>query len=339
MILWRTDFLIPTDAEDIVDTVFLLGAGFSSAANSYLRPEDRGACGPYPLAADLTGRCFDTSYDLAEGVEQAFQAAADRRDHRPFDVLVDLIQGADYCPGRRAASDSLSALRLFLDQRPASTYLTFNYDCLLEQALLRAGLWYPLDGFGVTADVSRPASVPASLLERRSSSKVIHLHGSLYLYAREFDVSSPDKSGIQWHTLKDVAEFVFDPDANASLFLPFEKGHQDLRYKLPPERIIAPVPDKAAGLAEKYIRVVYDTAKNTLDNCQELVAIGYSFGETDRASYTPLLELLHSRGGPGLKIVTPNADHVARRVAAEYPKLKVAAFAGTFEHWVAAGYP
>lgn len=317
-------------------TAYLLGAGFSLTANAYCRPADEGICGPYPLGDDLVRLCFESSYDTSLGVEAAFQAAIERPDHQPIARLVDAIQGADHCPGRRAAADRSSNLCQFLTDLPAETYLTFNYDGLVEQGLMRLGRWAPIDGFGVPAEVTAYPSATDRLSER-SSAVVVHLHGSLYLYPREFDVSSPDSSGTEWLTIKDKAAFVFDPDANVDLFSPFTKGEQDLRYSRPDKRFIAPVPNKARGLEGAYVTAAYDAALNRLHGVDHLVAIGYRFGLPDRQSYDALLRVIAAVGGK-VTVVAPDAAVTAVQLSADY-KCGIVPISQTFDQWVSAGYP
>ncbi|GJL57258.1 MAG: hypothetical protein NPIRA03_01150 [Nitrospirales bacterium] len=316
-------------------TAYLLGAGFSRTANAYFRPADEGICGPYPLGDELVGLCFDSSYNTSLGVEAAFQEAIGRSDNQPIARLVDAIQSADHCPGRRAADDPSSNLYQFLTDLPAETYLTFNYDGLVEQGLMRLGRWAPTDGFGVPAVTAYPSAI--GRLSERSSAVVVHLHGSLYLYPREFDVSSPDSFGTEWLTIKDKVAFVFDPDTNVDLFLPFTKGEQGLLYSRPDRRFIAPVPNKASGLAGAYVRAAYDAALKRLHDVEHLVAIGYRFGLTDRQSYDALLRVIAGVGGK-LTVVAPDAAVTAAQLSFDY-ECGIVPIPQTFDQWVSAGYP
>lgn len=320
-----------------MSTAFLIGAGFSLTANAYSRHGDVGICGLYPLGGDLAQQCFDSSYDLSNGIEAAFQAAIEQRDHAPIGRLVEIIQGADYCCGRRAATDSGSSLRTFILNFPTAPYFTFNYDCLLEQALMQVGRWVPMDGFGVPAEVTAYPSAVSRLLET-SRSSVVHLHGSLYLYPREFDISAADQSGTQWLTLKTVPEFVFDPDVNADLFTPFTRGKQDLRYSMPDERFIAPVPDKATGLAKAYVVAAYSAAAAMMRHVSQLVSIGYRFGPTDRESYHPIVRALTATQRSSLVIVDPDATAITTRLSAGY-QVSITPVSRTFDQWVAEGCP
>lgn len=201
---------------------------------------------------------------------------------------------------------------------------------------MHLGTWVPIDGFGVPAEVTAYPSA-AGRLSERSSATVVHLHGSLYLYPREFDVSPPDGSGTEWLTPKDKPEFVFDPDANRDLFLPFAKGTQDLRHSRPGERFIAPVPNKAKGLAEAYVTAAYDAALKRLRGVDHVVAIGYRFGKTDRQSYDPLLRVVASTGAK-LTVIAPDAVAIAGHLSADY-KVGIGPIPQTFDQWVSAGYP
>src|SRR5205085_5917895 len=110
------------------------------------------------------------------------------------------ISGADYCAGQRAAADPNSSVRKFIRAVPVGDYLSFNYDCLLEQALLEEGRWNPFDGFGVKAEATGSETMGATAI--KPLQQVVHLHGSLYLYPRDFDVAPSDANGTQWITAR-----------------------------------------------------------------------------------------------------------------------------------------
>ena len=64
-------------------TVFILGAGFSLAANAHHSPSNGECAKPYPLASDLGPQCFGPLWDPSSDVEAAFQAAVQAGDRTP----------------------------------------------------------------------------------------------------------------------------------------------------------------------------------------------------------------------------------------------------------------
>ena len=240
--------------------VFLLGSGFSAAANLHGGRKGLSRAPQYPVVRDLGELCFPRGYDLSGGIEYAFAAAQERHDPGPIDRLVEIIQEADNYIGSHAADDRGSSLQKLLDRFPGVDFLTFNYDCLVELLLLKRGLWNPVDGFAVRAEVeTSPAS--GGVENRPSSSCVLHLHGSLYLYAREVDFVPDEHANITLLKPRSRPAYVFDPDALVGSFLPYQSGQHGLAYRVPPERIIAPVPDKAPALLQGYVREIYAAAQ------------------------------------------------------------------------------
>jgi hypothetical protein len=193
------------------------------------------------------------------GIEYAFSAAQARHDPGPIDRLVEKIQEADHYIGSHAADDRGSSFQKMLDRFSGVDFLTFNYDCLIELLLLRRGVWNPVDGFAVRAEVE---TLPASgaVENRPSSSCVLHLHGSLYLYACEVDFVADARANITLLKPRSRPAYVFDPDALAGSFLPYQSGEHGLAYRLPPERIIAPVPNKTPALLQGYVQEIYEAA-------------------------------------------------------------------------------
>lgn len=316
--------------------VFLLGSGFSAAANPHGRRKGVGRAPQYPVMRDLAELCFPSGYDLGRGIEYAFAAARERNDPGPIDRLVDVIQDADHYIGSSAAEDRGSSFQKLLDRFPGVDFLNFNYDCLVELLLLKRGLWNPVDGFAVRAEAETP---PASggMENRPSCSCVLHLHGSLYLYASEVDFVPDERTNITWLKPRSRPAYVFDPDALAGSFLPYQSGQQGLAYRLPPERIIAPVPDKGTALLQGYVREIYTAAQERLSQAQLLVAIGYNFSDTDRASFDRLLAAL--RHGVRAVVVSPNATEIVGRLRLLYPAITWLDFASTLQEWVDDGFP
>lgn len=197
--------------------VFLLGAGFSTAANP--KASERDPCAyRYPIVRDLAEVCFPSGYDLSRGIEYAFAAAQERADSGPIDRLIEMIQDADHNLGSHVARDLGSPFHKLLERFPGVDFLTFNYDCLVESLLLKRGVWNPVDGFGVRAEADTSLASP-QLVSRSSSSCVLHLHGSLYIYPVEFLYE--ERATITLLKRRFKPRYVFDPGELAASFLPY----------------------------------------------------------------------------------------------------------------------
>ncbi len=215
----------------------------------------------------------------------------------------------------------------FFEWSSQSHILTFNYDGLAETIALKLRQWRPRDGFGLEVEESLHPNTPAehlANLTKISSREILHLHGSLYIMA-------VTRSG--------GTKFLFDPHtATVPCFFPFQQppGAFGPRVVFPHERVIAPVPDKAEGLKEPFIRKTYDRAQSILTYAEEVTAIGYSFNPNDASSYGPLLCRLH---GKIVRLVAPDSDALARRLGSCHPEITWISLPYKFQDWVKAGFP
>ena len=163
---------------------------------------------------------------------------------------------------------------------------------------------------------------------------VLHLHGSLCIYIKEFEI---DNGLIK---IINNPIFKFDPDSIGNIFHPYEKAQLDASYSPNiEERVIAPVPDKTEGLKNNFIRQIYSEAKKLLSSSEVLIVIGYNFSVHDRSSYQPLIDHVSNNWSGKIVIVSPNAEDIARRLRSDYPSIKWDSVNATFKGWVDAGYP
>jgi hypothetical protein len=282
--------------------------------------------------------CFNSDYDLASGAESAFAEALKRRDTQPISRLVKLIQAADYYVGYAEAAASDSLYSKLLDRFTNPSFISFNYDSLIELLLLKRQCWYPHDGFGVQAEVSVPHTAGLDLTSLRSSALVVHLHGMTLLYAINFETYSESGDQISWIRKRAEPKFVFDPDALGLRFTPFERGLLGLGYQHLCQRIIAPLPAKADALRKRYARLVYRKACELLTNATQVAAVGYSFADCDRDSFLPLLRTL-AASGMTLVVVAPTAREIIARLQEFRPRMSVSPIPLTLEEWSNHGFP
>ena len=315
-------------------SVFILGAGFSLAANRQYPQADSPLAKRYPLASELGSECFGASWNHSAAVEAAFEAAVRSGNREPIKRLVKLIQTADYHLGWPEAQDGRSSYARLIDRFIGAQFLSFNYDSLLEQVLLHRCLWNPHDGFGVPVETgAAPQNHPDI-----SQSQILHLHGSVLLYAVEFSVSQREAAdNTLWMKSLKEPRFVFDPDNLGHCFAPFEREAPGLGYRHPDQRIIVPVPDKTQELMKPYVRAVYARAQALLGVADRAVSIGYRFAECDRASFDPLVLAL-VRGGKPLCVVDPHAGEIVAALRKRYAELDVTDVRLTFEEWSESGF-
>jgi hypothetical protein len=229
----------------------------------------------------------------------------------------------------------LNCYRRFFQAFADSNFLTFNYDSLSETFLFRPRCWYPHDGYGVRVLAHLPPGAE-EFLDKKSSTLVLHLHGSLCIRTSEYEKQPKPGEALAWLTERDKPLFAFDPSSLSANFAPF---HRDFGINDVGDRIIAPVPDKSHGLKQVFVRHMYAKARDLVRNADTLVAIEYSFNPHDRASYQPLLHALGDSSNRRLLVVSPDAGTTAKTIRQGFPGLSVEPQEATFKQWVAASFP
>lgn len=327
--------------------LFLLGAGFNKDAKQEAGPvikehfymgEYKIDC-QYPLLNDLIRICFEKeSVGAGISIEECFATALKEKNYKPLRRLYDTLMNADYYLIPKLLPDGdnpNNCYARFFEHYNKSSFLTFNYDSMPEIFLLTMGQWHPHDGYGVPVEV-----VDINHQNCQSSNLVLHLHGSLCIYKTEFDLVPVPGSHIQRVFLKEKPDYIFDPESISSLFSPYNRpplrmtGYEPIEF-----RVIAPVPDKAEGFRQKFIRDVCSRARQLICESDELIAIGYNFSPYDKSSYHYLLEELGTCEKARALLVSPSATEIEERLKNEYPKIDWQSISMTFKTWVEAGFP
>jgi hypothetical protein len=330
--------------------LFLLGAGFGADAGAIVGPIEaqsiyigkyRFSCA-YPLVRDLPRVCFPSAAPPVPVTEVEAKLADSLRagNHEPVDRLCEELSKADYylAPKLVGWPDRPNAYAKFFSDFPGCSYATYNYDAFVEFALFRLGRWSPHDGFGV--EVAVDVGFTAEPYELRGSeSLVLHLHGTYLVYAYQHQFSTPDRHDVQWMERFETSKFAFDPHALGNLFYPCERYMAGLAYSFQlPERVVAPVPNKASALAADFVRRVRQTATALAADGRDLVAIGYAFGETDTESYSSLLNAANTARAR-VVVVAPEATATVQRLQPRHPMIIWSAQDFRFSDWVERGYP
>lgn len=319
--------------------IFLLGAGFCvDAASEAGNP--LGVQGPakYPLVSELLKICFGMdSMPSNKSIEDLFQESIDNRDIEPRKVLYETLMEADYYISSHLMEDGShrdNAYMRFLNDFPLTSLLTFNYDSLPEILLLSEKVWRPEDGYGMP--VKTQLGFDETSLPERSKRVVLHLHGTLCVYADEFDTVYRPGSIYGELREKERPDYIFDPDLLGHRFFPFDRVAPTDNYKYKEQRVIAPVPNKAEELKSPFIKEVYRQAISLVRGCRTMVVIGYSFNPNDSASYWPLLKGAASKR---LLVVSPDARSLVLRLKDEFPDIDWSWKAMLFKEWVLSKYP
>jgi hypothetical protein len=214
--------------------------------------------------------------------------------------------------------------------------LTFNYDSLVEILLLSLNCWRPNDGYGIPVHAARRFLKDVPKLPEKSTSIVLHLHGSLCIYPSEYYIRQNPNSEINLIELRDNPIFIFDPDSITDRFFPFSRIYPTTGFRFIRERVIAPIPDKVEGLKDVFIQHVYNHAIRILADAEVVVVIGYRFNLYDRDSYHRLLDATRASR---IVLVVPEADVLKEKLQNEYPNINWYSVPLTFREWVKKGYP
>jgi len=334
------------------NTLFLIGAGFNNDAkqeagkitgHSIYNGEYEIQCG-YPLLNDLRRICFDKEIvEEGNSIEERFATALKEKDYKPLRRLYDTLMEADYylIPKLLPHGDNPNnCYAKFFDHYNGASFLTFNYDSLVEIFLLRMGRWCPRDGYGVPVEVEIESGVRTNDPNWKSSSLVLHLHGSLCIYKSEFDVTPMPSTHIQRLSLKEKPDYIFDPESISSLFFPFSGSPLRIADYDPVEfRVIAPVPDKAEGFRQQFIKDIHCRARQLISRTGQIIAIGYDFSPYDASLYRHLLIELANCERPRALIVSPRAKDIEKRLSGDYRRIDWHSVGMTFKSWVDAGFP
>lgn len=323
--------------------LFIIGAGFNADANTEADPLQIKDPAYYPLLPDIAKRCFEiTELSSDQSIEQLFEETIEIGNWEPLEKLCEDIMRADYYVASQLfpKPNRKNSYLTFLERFPGSSFLTFNYDSLLELMLLKLKRWSPEDGYGVTARVERATIRHPFQFPTRSQSLVIHLHGTFCICTSEFQRTRRLNERVGMLEEREEPMFSFDPHYIGKLFYPY-KGtfpypNSDSRV---PSRVIAPVPSKAEGLKKSFIVRVYVKALEMVRQSGTIVAIGYSFNPNDKQSYSEILEAASESGECKFLVVAPSAHEIVPRLKEEYPGVRWKAVSGKFKEWVSGGFP
>ena len=319
--------------------IFLIGAGFNREAHDETGPiygeslyigKYQIKCS-YPLVHDLAKECFpEDPYDGHESIETKFERACSQGNTKPLGHLCDLLMKADYYLAP-VLSNTENAYSAFFERFRGSSFITYNYDSMVEYFLFRKQCWYPHDGFGIPVETSQTngdASPP------KSTSLVLHLHGSLCVYSHSFDVQWTGNFGELRPT---APRYYFDPDSIGNLFFNYRRS-VTIGHRMLEERVIAPVPNKSKALDEPFVRATHSRANELLKSGGRLVSIGYRFNSHDDSSYDCLLGEFSRTAHPEVLLIGPDAEEIKRRLSLRYKRIRWIATTATFSQWVRSGF-
>jgi len=185
--------------------------------------------------------------------------------------------------------------------QPDDVIITFNYDLLLEQALWKAGLWSPQDGY-LLGEFNRNLKYDHSKLFE-TQVPIIKLHGS-----------------INWHEAGIFQENIQVDLSHPANYEPYFEGlNIDFGVRQRPREfyydqyLIAPTFMKT--YRSKYEVHLVRAACDAISKSDEIYAIGYSFPDADSFSSFLLAQI---PAESKIFIVDKNADEIATTLSKSY---------------------
>jgi len=181
--------------------------------------------------------------------------------------------------------------------REGDVIITFNYDILLEQILFDAGLWHPFDGYLLGKIDDYILLEQGSIVETKIP--IIKLHGSInWQEPGLFD--------------NDITIFVTHPNNH----MPFFPG---LKYKTKIKRIADKkllhafliFPTFMKKYKSKHELLLLKTAIKHIQNCNEIITLGYSFPEADSITAFMLTQIPENTI---IKIIDLKADEIKEKL-------------------------
>ncbi|MCH8927242.1 MAG: SIR2 family protein [Candidatus Marinimicrobia bacterium] len=177
------------------------------------------------------------------------------------------------------------------------TIITFNYDLLLEQGLLKRGLWNPKDGYCIGEVKEDELDIIANL--DKSDVRVLKMHGSI-------SWESPS-----WHD-SNLRILLKDPYNDLPFFDEIDTPKNDVEKKYTSyqsHHVILPTFMKF--YRHKWEIELVKLAANALSKTEEVYIVGYSLPEADAMANFLFSSI---KQDIVIKIINPNAGELRERL-------------------------
>jgi hypothetical protein len=271
------------------------------------------------LDRKLRARFADASDRDSEGIMSRFGLA------KVYDQFIfwfahvlNEIQNGPACP---------VYARLISVASSGDTFVTFNWDTLLDKALASSGRWFPDDGYHVAFDGLLDGSwrTPVST---RSAFPLLKLHGSTN-WLGPYVTRDLRDGQRRWVASKETVNCMWCLVDGSEWFPTYKDrwrpGYDTFSYFFPPNDpvlgaplmpiIIPPTEKKNFGEYGQVFRCVWKEAERCLAAASRLVIIGYSFPPTDAHAFSLLGRFLKAKPQTKtIEIIDPYPAGVARRV-------------------------
>jgi len=214
--------------------------------------------------------------------------------------------------------------KFFKELKPNDNLITFNYDVLIENALLEIDKWSPVGGyFGVNQFRSAYKNID-KIFPENSPCKILKLHGSINWVKEglcEIDIDNPPVITFhKWH--------------GSPFFPKYEKTLGQQPEGSPPIWIL---PSYFKTFSKNpFLFTIWREAQRILAQAKHLVVLGYSFPEEDCPSQLLLASLPDDCSIP---IVDLEGDGIEKRMNSILRSPDISVQKMGFETWLQQGCP
>lgn len=207
--------------------------------------------------------------------------------------------------------------------QPGDRIITFNYDLLLEQALWKAKLWSPQDGY-LLGEFNNNLKFDKSRLFK-TSVPILKLHGS-----------------VNWQEAGIFQDNIQIDLSHPKNYKPYFKGLDiDFKVKRVPRELhygrFLIVPSFMKTYRSKYEVHLVKSACDAISECDEIYAIGYSFPEADTLTNFLLSQIsLKSK----IVIINRNANEISDSLSDSYGfnRENIVNEQSNIEDWIVSGF-
>ncbi|MBO8137776.1 MAG: hypothetical protein H0Z40_06535 [Desulfotomaculum sp.] len=215
-------------------------------------------------------------------------------------LTFDKILTGPPCPYHKKIADNLKA---------GDVVISFNYELLMDNALMISGKWGPEDGYGVKCSLLYSNNIQSAKFNP-SLVKLLKLHGSLnWLYCTECDqlFTSIEHAGQSPRFICNHSDKVLC-------------AHKGCRHTLLP--IIIPPTMMKNYDSMPFTQKLWRSARSALAGAEHIIVIGYSFPPTDfRTKWLFRKAMYESTAPKKVTIVNHATGEKLKRLIRQYSSL------------------
>ena len=233
-----------------------------------------------------------------------------------FSHVLNEIQNGTPCP---------IYTRLLNSAGRNATFITFNWDTVLDRALAETGNWFPDDGYGIQFNQFLEGEWRADR-QTTSSWLLLKLHGSTNWFSPYVTLDFRDGTR-KWATTAERLDWRWCLVNGSTWYDTYKDrwrpGYQPYSYFFPPNDdlgqplmpiIIPPTRLKNFGEHGDLFSGIWSRAESRVADASRLVICGYSFPDTDSHAYELIDTFLADGRAKEIQLVDPYPSGIADRL-------------------------